>query len=245
MQFDIGIIVALEDEIKTYFKKITNKKVMNIKNKDFYLFTLEWNSQTLNCVLGFSDVGKVNASICSSLMVECFGVDLILNVGSCGTTNSNLKPLDLALVKQLQYLDVDLVAFNYEQNQIPRRSKLFSIKDNYLKSLEQLLDTYNQQTIIAKLGTCDRFINKENINELVEREIDIIDMEAAAIAHACEIFKCDLVCVKLISDLIYESNNESTFKKNLAMIDKWFAKYLNDIIKVLVTNKQQKLKVNP
>ncbi|AJQ45399.1 hypothetical protein JM47_02305 [Ureaplasma diversum] len=240
MKFDIGIVVALKDEIKTYFKKLTNKKVVNVKNNDFYLFTLDWNDQKINCVLAFCDVGKVNAAICSSLVAECFGVELILNVGSCGAVNPNLKPLDLLLVKQTQYLDVDLVAFNYEQNQIPRRSKLFNIKDHYINSLTQLLAEQDKQTVIARVGSCDQFINVNNIDQLKEKEIDAIDMELAAIAHVCEIFKCDLVSIKLISDQIYYPNNNDTFKKNLSLIDQWFNQHLNDVIKLLVATKDLK-----
>ena len=130
----IGLIVALNSEIKTFFKQI-KKKVYQINNIDFYLCT----HQNIEFVLVFTDVGKTNASFITGLLINNFKPKVILNVGSCGALNDQLKVLDIAIIDQCQYLDVNVSAFGYLKNQIPRLDKFFILDKNYNQQIKNQL----------------------------------------------------------------------------------------------------------
>ncbi|WP_303924092.1 5'-methylthioadenosine/S-adenosylhomocysteine nucleosidase [Ureaplasma parvum] len=226
----IGLIVALNSEIKTFFKQI-KKKVYQINNIDFYLCT----HQNIEFVLVFTDVGKTNASFITGLLINNFKPKVILNVGSCGALNDQLKVLDIAIIDQCQYLDVNVSAFGYLKNQIPRLDKFFILDKNYNQQIKNQLIKKKLKCWIANVGSSDTFINRDNISFFYDQQIDLVDMELAAIAHVCTRMLTPLVSIKLVSDHITLPNpNQEQFNKNLLLIDKWFNEHLTSIIEAIL-----------
>lgn len=226
----IGLIVALNSEIKTFFKQI-KKKVYQINNIDFYLCT----HQNIEFVLVFTDVGKTNASFITALLINNFKPKVILNVGSCGALNDQLQVLDIAIIDQCQYLDVNVSAFGYLKNQIPRLDKFFILDKSYNQQIKNQLIKKKLKCWIANVGSSDTFINRDNISFFYDQQIDLVDMELAAIAHVCTRMLTPLVSIKLVSDNITLPNsNQEQFNKNLSLIDKWFNEHLPSIIEAIL-----------
>ena len=76
----IGIIGAMEIEVTTLKERmdITNK--VSKASMEFCEGTLEGK----DVVVVRSGIGKVNAAVCAQVLVDVFGVDVIINSGIAG-----------------------------------------------------------------------------------------------------------------------------------------------------------------
>ena len=70
-------------------------------------------------------------------------------------------------------------------------------------------------------GTGDNFVNQK-----IEMEVDVVDMEAYAIAKVCMLENIEFKCFKYISDNADENANND-WNTNLALGAETFAKMIN------------------
>ena len=128
-----AIIIAMVSEIKI-------ENLFVIKKETFSHHVLYYLKN--DYVLIFSGIGKVNAANAITVLSEKFKneLEMVLNLGTVGTKQSHYHPLQTFFINHFQYLDVNVTAFNYEINQVPKEKKLFSFETNptILKILEPL-----------------------------------------------------------------------------------------------------------
>lgn len=77
---NIGIIGAMEEEITLLQQKANITDTKKIIGLTFYQGTL----QNKKIVLVKSGIGKVNAALCTQVLIDHFDVDCIINVGVAG-----------------------------------------------------------------------------------------------------------------------------------------------------------------
>ena len=70
----IGIIGAMEEEIENIKPYIDIISTKNIVGLDFYMGKMEGN----NVILVRSGIGKVNAAICTQVLIDLYAVDIII-----------------------------------------------------------------------------------------------------------------------------------------------------------------------
>src|SRR5699024_5363507 len=112
----IGIIAAMEQEIKTLVEHLSDTKETIKANQRFY----EGEIHGKQVVLVQSGIGKVNASIAASLLIQEFKVEAVINTGSAGGIGEGLSVGDLVISTELTYNDADSRAFGYTFGQIPQ-----------------------------------------------------------------------------------------------------------------------------
>lgn len=76
----IGIIGAMDEEISKLKLEINSLKVEKIEELVFYTGTLKGKG----IVLVKSGIGKVNASICTTLLISYFNVSKVIFTGIAG-----------------------------------------------------------------------------------------------------------------------------------------------------------------
>ena len=99
----IGLLVAMEEELDRLKEAISTEEVIKIANQQF--FDGHINGQAVTVVQ--SGIGKVNATIATSLLISEFDVDLVINTGSAGGIGSELSIGDLVISTNLTYHDAD------------------------------------------------------------------------------------------------------------------------------------------
>jgi len=227
----IGIIIAMENEVSDNFfttSKFKKFYVHKIKSRKYYI--AETNSGE-NIVIGFSGIGKTNAAVCATQIIDNFNIDLIINIGSVGAFNSNLNILDIVLVNRNYYFDIDLTAFGYEYGILPKQPNFFNTNSFNNKIIEEVLKSFNDFNITH--GTCatgDSFLTNKNLskyNFFLNNNNDVIDMESASIAQICNEFKINFACIKIVSDQLFSKKKSANeFDSNLKKI----AIMISDII---------------
>ena len=111
----LGIIGAMEEELETLLSTLEGKTCSSHSGSAFYQGTLEG----LPVVLVQCGIGKVNAAICTQILIDLYGVTHILNTGIAGSLNPNLDIGDLVISRDAMYHDVECAAFGYPLGKVP------------------------------------------------------------------------------------------------------------------------------
>ena len=221
----IGIIIADFDEIcLSDLKK--NIKFKKVKINGFSFFLLDINQKKIS--LCISGIGKVNAAAATTTMITNFKINVIFNLGLCGTNKTTIKITTPIIVKSVKYFDVDLTGFNYKKNQIPNEKMKICIKKKYIKNIFNLLIKNGEKPIVGTIASGDAIITKKNINfySKIENEIVGIDMELMAIAQICRKNKIDFFSLKFVSDFILANKTYLTYQKSLKKMPKKITNFL-------------------
>lgn len=199
----IGIIAAMEQEIRLLKEELKNKRETTVANVTFF----EGNIKSTSVVMVQSGIGKVNAAIATTLLITLFESDTVINTGSAGGIGDNLSIGDLVLSTGLTYNDADARAFGYAFGQIPQMPERFEADERTLSLLKQAALDSNWNVKQGLIVTGDSFISdKKVISEIKShfKEAMVTEMEGAAVAQTCFQFNVPFVVVRAVSDVADE-----------------------------------------
>lgn len=196
----LGIIGAMSEEVEFIKDKISHFKETIYYNLHFF----EGKIADKNIVLLQSGIGKVNASMATTVMFENYPVDNVINIGTAGGIIKDAEVLDIVLSEKVAFHDVDVTAFNYEYGQVPNLPRFFTSDNKLLALAEKILKnkqlTYHKGLIVSG----DIFVNQdEQIKKIKKYFADCIacEMEAAAIAQICYLYKKPFIIIRSLSDI--------------------------------------------
>ena len=137
-------------------------------------------------------VGKINATYNTLKLINIHKPKLIINYGTAGAINTKLNGI-VECTKFFQR-DMDVRGLDFELGETPfdKIKEIITSKDGY------------------SCGTGDSFVNKK-----IDMEVDVVDMEAYAIAKVCKLENIEFKCFKYISDNA-DVNADNDWNKNLA-----------------------------
>ena len=210
----IAIIGAMEEEVTLLRSKLNNLTTEIHAGFEFYLGKI---GQTEVALLR-SGIGKVNAAISTTLLLELYQPDYVINTGSAGGFHTDLNVGDIVISSSVCHHDVDVTPFGYQLGQVPGSPACF-MPDKYLiqvaqQAIESLQEVVHMHGLIA---TGDRFMHQaEDVTQTRKNFPDMIacEMEAAAVAQVCHSFSTPFVIIRSLSD-IAGKENAITFEKYL------------------------------
>ncbi len=203
----IGIIIAMYKEAQKFIKKIKNKKYKFIKKKKIILGYI--NKKKI--VFIKSGIGKVFSSIATTILIQKFKINYIINIGTSGALKKNISYQDIIIANKIRYHDVNITKFGYKLGQIPKTPEYYKTKIPKIKKINKY---YKYPIYIGELISGDKFINKyQKIKKKFPKAISV-DMESAAIAQTCFNFNIPLICIKIISDKSNKTSKKD-FCKNI------------------------------
>jgi adenosylhomocysteine nucleosidase len=202
----IGFVVALDSESPDLLKKVTDVHTSVVNGYEVYVLKF---LEDYACLI-YSGVGKVNATMATQTLIDHFKVTHIINVGTCGGLISNINVGDIIIPNIVSYYDVDVTAFGYKPNQIPKQPVDFPTDKELNESIINILKLYPNTISHGKIITGETFINQDSIKRFKFDEKSAgVDMESAAIVHTCNHNKIPCAIIKIVSDSIYhEEKNE-------------------------------------
>jgi adenosylhomocysteine nucleosidase len=206
----IGIIGAMEVEIETIVSALDNKKSQLISTRTFYTGTFK-NKEVVVVKAG---IGKVNAAITTTLLIEHFDIDCVINIGVAGGQNG-VKHKDVVISSEVLYHDVDVTNFGtYVHGQMPGHTPTFVADQNLLDKTTSILEDLDMSYKIGLIASGDQFVySKEKIEAVnaIYPSIYAIEMEAAAIAHTCQVFAIPFIVYRSISDVLDDPSQAQDF----------------------------------
>lgn len=207
----IGIIGAMQEEIINLKECMNIISAKNIIGLDFYMGKMCGN----NIVLVRCGIGKVNAAICTQILIDLYAVDYIINVGVAGALSKELEIGDTVICKEAVHHDFDTTAFGDPIGFISRMDKTFFEADEYLiKIAVEAAQKQNKKAIVGTIASGDQFVSTPELKNKIWNNFKplCVEMEGAAIAHTCYLNKIPFSIIRSISDKA-ETGSQTDFSE--------------------------------
>ena len=204
----LGIIGAMEVEIEKLREKMTGVKTQTVAGMTFYQGMLEGKE----IVLVRSGIGKVNAGLCSQILVDRYSVDGIVNTGIAGSLQNTVDVGDIVLSTTAVQHDVDATGFGYPIGEIPQLGiKEFPADEHLLRVAQECCRKANPDihTFTGRIASGDQFVSSREKKTWIRDNFDAYctEMEGAAIAQAAYLNHVPYLIVRAISDKADDSAN--------------------------------------
>lgn len=196
----IGIIGAMEQEITILKENMATPKMQRIASLDFYNGKLDGH----DVVVVKSGIGKVNAGMCTQILIDRFEVELIVNTGVAGALNEELDIGDIVVSTDTLQHDIDASIFGDPRGTIPGMSRsIFKADEKMLSVIEDIIKEKGRKDIYkGRILTGDQGIGCNDTKNLL---VDLfagycVEMEGGAIAHVCHLNEIPFLIIRAISD---------------------------------------------
>ncbi len=194
----IGIIAAMEEELTILQEKMGCEEPEIICGLSFY----EGSIDGKNIILSLSGVGKVNAAMAATILIDHYGCQFIINTGIAGGIY-NVSTKDIILGSRLYYSDVDVQAFGYALGQIPGMPEYYTPHPETVLQIKKALKRLNLSYKEAFIYSGDTFVS--SLSQLPSIEPSLVcvaEMEGAAIAQACLRSNVEFIVLRYVSDIV-------------------------------------------
>lgn len=227
----IGIIAAMEEELKLLVENLEDKSQETVLSNVYY--SGRYGEHEL--VLVQSGVGKVMSAMSVAILVESFKVDAIINTGSAGAVATGLNVGDVVVADTLVYHDVDLTAFGYDYGQMSMQPLYFHSDKTFVSTFEAVLSKEEMISKVGLIATGDSFIAGQEKIDVIKGyfpQVLAVEMEGAAIAQAAQATGKPFVVVRAMSDTAAHDAN-ITFDEFIIEAGKRSAQVLMAFLKAL------------
>ena len=209
----IGIICALEKEQQQLITLLPNPE--QIISGPFTFFVSSLNGNTL--ILTHSGIAKVNAAACAVEMINRFSPDAIINSGVAGGLDSQLNTLDVVVGSQYVHHDVFCGPEN-EWGQVQGLPAVFLANKDLLAEVENLKNAgkFSRPVHTGLICSGEQFITDAHKLQAIKENFPAAlacDMESAAFAQVCYLYKVLFLSFRVISDVAgKETNNAQQYE---------------------------------
>ncbi|OOE13715.1 5'-methylthioadenosine/S-adenosylhomocysteine nucleosidase [Fictibacillus arsenicus] len=197
----IGIIGAMEEEVVLLREQLSDLQEKKLAGCEFYQGFL--NDQEV--VLLKCGIGKVNAAIGTTLMIQMYEPDVILNTGSAGGFHTDLNVGDVVISTEVRHHDVDATIFGYEFGQVPQMPANYKPDQTLVEAAVKAgARVENIQIAKGLIASGDSFMSDHERVEDIRKKFPALyaaEMEAAAIAQTCYQFNVPFVIIRSLSDI--------------------------------------------
>lgn len=196
-----GIIGAMDYETELLKNHMLVEKTETIAGLEFATGILGGH----HVVVVTCGIGKVNAALCTQIMITTFNVTQVINTGVAGAIADHLNVGDIVISTDLIQHDVDATGFGYELGEIPRLKPWVFKADARLINRAYVAATAEvkgHQIYKGRIVSGDQFISSMEAKTHLEAVFKphAAEMEGAAIAQVCQLNAVPFVVIRAMSD---------------------------------------------
>ncbi|AMA73828.1 5'-methylthioadenosine/adenosylhomocysteine nucleosidase [Aneurinibacillus thermoaerophilus] len=196
----IGIIGAMDEEIELYKEGMELTRETHKAGIAYYEGKWEGKEVVL-CKCG---VGKVNASVCTQILIDTYEAEAVIFTGVAGALHPELEIGDIVVSSDCQHHDMDVTALGFARGQIPFADvSVFEADGKLVEAAVKASKKVTEgRTIIGRILSGDQFIaSRETVRELYETMNGVCtEMEGAAVAQVCAMNGVPFVVIRSMSD---------------------------------------------
>ncbi|WP_172572014.1 5'-methylthioadenosine/S-adenosylhomocysteine nucleosidase [Vibrio vulnificus] len=215
----VGIIGAMQQEVAILKEAMANAQTVNKAGCTFYSGQING----VEVVLLQSGIGKVAAAIGTTILLDEYQPDMVLNTGSAGGFDSSLNLGDVVISTEVRHHDADVTAFGYEMGQMAGQPAAFLADEKLMNLAEKALEQMDgQHAVRGLICTGDAFVCTAERQAFIRQHfpsVIAVEMEASAIAQTCHQFKIPFVVVRAISD-VADKESPMSFEEFLPLAAK-------------------------
>ena len=209
----IGILVAMSLERMEIVNKLADYRPEEYYNQTYYRGTIAGK----DVVVAESGVGKVASAITSCRLIEHFGCDMVLNIGTAGGIREEENILDVVVADVVTYHD-------WDEESVNERPRSFETNNGYVfkadeqlieKAIEAMNSVSHYQTFVGHIVSGDAFVSEKNLVSRIKAsfpEAYACDMESATVGHVCTYYGTPFVIIRSLSDIVLKEGNEMDFQ---------------------------------
>ncbi|MEL0649334.1 5'-methylthioadenosine/S-adenosylhomocysteine nucleosidase [Pseudoalteromonas agarivorans] len=206
---NVGIIGAMEPEVKILREAMQNPQILTKAGFTFYTGELAGNTVTLVQ----SGIGKVASTIATTLLIDNFKPDCVINTGSAGGFDPSLSVGDVVISSEVRHHDVDVTAFGYEIGQVPQMPAGFTAHPKLVETAEQTIAQISDvKTLVGLICTGDTFMCDPVRIDKARGDFPsmlAVEMEGASIAQTCFTLNTPFVVIRSMSDIAGKESPQS------------------------------------
>lgn len=193
----VGIVIAMDKEFQRVRELLIGAEDIEVEGRKFVTGRIGEN----DIVLLQCGIGKVNAAIGATELIDRFNPDAVVSTGVAGGASTSLNVQEVVVATETCYHDV-YCGSEQAYGQIMGMPARFT-------SDQQLLEKALSIDCGVKINqgltvTGDWFVDsREKMRSIIEHfpEAMAVDMESAAIAHVCCLRKVPFISFRIISDI--------------------------------------------
>ncbi|MCM3762332.1 5'-methylthioadenosine/S-adenosylhomocysteine nucleosidase [Alkalihalobacillus oceani] len=196
----IGIIGAMDEEVELIKGKLDDRQDTTIAGCEFHQGKLDGTE----VVLLKSGIGKVNAAVGTTLLIQLFEPTCIINTGSAGGFHEQLKVGDIVISTEVRYNDVEATVFGYEFGQVPGMPAYYTPDEKLVEVAQKAAEKVGIHAVTGLIVSGDSFMSDHQRVEELKQIFNnpyCAEMEAGAIAQVCYQFEMPFVIIRSLSDI--------------------------------------------
>lgn len=227
----IGIIGAMEEEVTHLKEAMDIEEIAEYAAMKFCRGTLCGK----DVVIVQSGIGKVNAAICTQILVDKFQADTLINTGVAGSLDARIDIGDIVISSDAIQHDMDTTIFGDPLGQIPRLDTFsFPADAELIEKAKAANEKVNPevQTFVGRVASGDQFVADRAVKDKIVDHFQAYctEMEGAAIAQAAYLNKVSYVIIRAISDkadnsaaMDYPDFERRAIKQNVRLVKELLA----------------------
>ncbi|PYI54421.1 5'-methylthioadenosine/adenosylhomocysteine nucleosidase [Paenibacillus flagellatus] len=196
----IGLIGAMVEEIQRIEERLESRTVTDKAGIRF----MEGTFCGKPVVLCKSGVGKVNAAVCTQLLIDRFGVDAVVFTGVAGALDPSLDIGDIVISTDCQQHDMDASPLGFPRGTIPfAETSVFPAHPELVRLAVEASERLAEgRTLQGRVLSGDQFVaDRETVRLLHERLGGACtEMEGSAVAQVCAMNGVPYVVIRSMSD---------------------------------------------
>jgi 5'-methylthioadenosine/S-adenosylhomocysteine nucleosidase len=233
-----AILSALEAELSGFLLKTEIKKIDSWNGLQITL----GNFAGRDCVLAYTGIGKVNAAVLTTHIIDFYSPGYIFFTGIAGALNSDLNIGDVVIAEDCVQWDVDISSFGFKIGELPqsgfssenKSTVRFYKTDSGLMASALNWKPGGYKLMVGRILTGDSFIDKkkQTEKESVFNDLNgcVVEMEGAASAASAYLQNIPFFLARVISDTCI-GERPKKFKKFMIDSSKKASELIGYIIK--------------
>lgn len=221
----LGIIGAMKEEVAQLKEVMSGTEVISAAGMDFYTGAIAGKP----VVVVQSGIGKVNAAVCTQLLIDRFDIKAIINTGIAGSLKEEINIGDIVLATDVVHHDVDTGGFGYPAGQIPQMNVFSFPADESLRQTAILCFETMYPEAKAHCGRIvsgDQFISDKQKKKWLSNTFNgyCTEMEGAAIAQTAYLNRLPCLIIRSISDkaddsahMVYEEFEKLAVERSVSL----------------------------
>jgi adenosylhomocysteine nucleosidase len=199
-------VIGIPTEVAPIEARMKNPAVTRIQEVVFTSGTIDGTS----IVAARAGVGKVNAAIAATLLIDHFSPSAVVFTGTAGAVDPGLNPGDVVIGTAIGYHDFGDLTTSGLVRSPTRNAASGRLDPAFFPADPRLLEAARRAALTVKSGrvreglivTGDTFVADPSNREGLRKQLNAaaVEMEGAAVAQVCARFGVPVIVIRSITD---------------------------------------------
>lgn len=224
MKKRIGIIGAMPSELVDIRKALPDSEKVEKSGFTYYINKVGEETEVIHVCSG---IAKVNAAVCTQVLIDTFQPDAIINAGIAGGMDTSVKVCDIVVSNEVLPHDLDL----HFLNDYPPYCGVYPASEKIIELTKNVCIELGMNCFVGRIVSGEAFISDNKIKEDIKNRLNpfAVDMESSAVGHCAYLNKVPFASIRCISD-----NADDEGEMSFDQFEKIAAKRVADLVLRLI-----------